>query len=92
VSRVTEEQISKSSPNDPQHRELNDVLIGCHGVLGDLERLKTHYEEVGFQTQATWERMEWGVEELAEIRARFSSYIQVLNLLNTNKDPLESHL
>jgi hypothetical protein len=48
------------------------------------QRLKDHFDNIGPQTQVTWERMGWGVEELAGIKGQFSLHIQVLNLLNTN--------
>lgn len=83
VLNATEEHTPEFRPGDPRIDELNDALNGCRDVLQDLQRLKEHFDDVGPQTQVTWERMGWGVEELAEIRGKFSLQIQALNLLNT---------
>ena len=81
---ATEEHFPKFQPHDPQIPQLNDALSGCRAILQDLHRLKEHFDNIGSQTQITWERMGWGLEELADIRGKFSLQIQMLNLLNTN--------
>jgi hypothetical protein len=52
-------------------------------VLTDLLKMKQHFDTVGYQAQTGWERMDWGVDELADIRARISTCIQAMNLFNT---------
>lgn len=81
---ATEEHLPEFRPHDPQIPQLNDALSGCRTILQDLQRLKEHFDNIGSQTQITWERMGWGLEELADIRGKFSLQIQMLNLLNTN--------
>ena len=81
---MTEEHSPEFRPGDPQIPQLNDALSGCRTVPQDLQRLKEHFDNVGPQTQVTWERMGWVLEELAEISGQDPSQIQILNLLNTN--------
>jgi len=47
--------------------------------------MKEHFDSVGYQAQTTWERIGWGADELAEMRARISICIQTLNLLATTE-------
>lgn len=81
---ATEEFASNFRPEDPKLAEMNKILTACHGSLRDLKRVKDHFDDVGPETQVTWERMGWRTEELTDIRSKFSLHIQVLNLLNTN--------
>ena len=61
---------------------LCSLSRNCHQVLQDLQDLKAHFDGIGTQAQLTWERMGWGTDELADIRARLLSYIGTLNLFN----------
>ena len=81
---ATEEFASNFRSDDPKLAEMNNILTACHGSLRDLKRIKDHFDDVGPETQVTWERMGWRTEELTDIRSKFSLHIQVLNLLNTN--------
>ncbi|KAJ6018142.1 hypothetical protein N7451_001521 [Penicillium sp. IBT 35674x] len=84
VLNATEEHTQKVNADNAQLPELHEALNKCHHVLCDLSQLKEHFDNVGPQTQVTWERMGWGVDELVDIRAKLLLYIQVLNVLNTN--------
>lgn len=66
------------------HPTLCNLSQSSHKVLQDLQEMKTHFDTVGAQSQVTWERMGWGVEELEDIRETISSHIATLNLVNTN--------
>ena len=51
---------------------------GCEKVLVDLQNLVEKYESLGTQSKRTWDRMRWGNEDVAEIRARLTSNISLL--------------
>ncbi|KAB8220169.1 ankyrin repeat-containing domain protein [Aspergillus novoparasiticus] len=78
------ENLESTNSNDTLLSELDKELQNCHWVLLDLETLKEHFESVGPDTQVTWEREGWKMDEVAEIRARLSSYVGMLNLWSIN--------
>lgn len=66
-------------PLPPARAErLKLIKDGCDRVLVDLQSLVEKYESLGTQTKRTWDRMRWGNEDIAEIRARLTSNITVL--------------
>ena len=48
-------------------------------ILGELLKLKEHYDLVGTQTQRTWEREQWRADDLSKIRSRLISTTFALN-------------
>lgn len=57
---------------------LNTIKEGCEKVLVDLQNLVERYESLGTQSKRTWDRMRWGNEDVAQIRARLTSNISLL--------------
>ena len=57
---------------------LNIIKEGCEKVLVDLQSLVEKYESLGTQSKRTWDRMGWGNEDVADIRARLTSNISLL--------------
>lgn len=57
---------------------LNTIKEGCEKVLVDLQSLVEKYESLGTQSKRTWDRMGWGNEDVADIRARLTSNISLL--------------
>ena len=57
---------------------LNIIKEGCEKVLIDLQHLVQKYENLGTQSKRTWDRMKWGNEDVAAIRARLTSNISLL--------------
>ncbi|OOO09566.1 Ankyrin repeat-containing domain-containing protein [Aspergillus oryzae] len=78
------ENLESTNSSDTLLSELDKEPQNCHWVLLDLEALKEHFESVGPDTQVTWEREGWKIDEVAEIRARLSSYVGMLNLWSIN--------
>ena len=67
-------------PLSPVRAErLKVIKDGCDKVLVDLQNLVKKYESLGTQSKRTWDRMKWGNEDIAEIRARLTSNISNLN-------------
>ncbi|KAF7618496.1 hypothetical protein AFLA_000150 [Aspergillus flavus NRRL3357] len=78
------ENLESTNSSDTLLSELDKEPQNCNWVLLDLEALKEHFESVGPDTQVTWEREGWKIDEVAEIRARLSSYVGMLNLWSIN--------
>lgn len=89
---LTQEHTPKFQPDDPRLSELDDARDKCHDALRELVQLKDHFDDVGPQSQVTWERLGWGVEELVEIRTKLSIYIQALNVINCSISRFDLHL
>ena len=65
----------------------------CDKVLGDLQSLVDKYERLGTQSKRTWDRIKWGNEDVAEIRARLTSTIALLTAyINTSQMSVETKL
>lgn len=77
--KEVEEAYSQQPLTESQGERLATVRDGCQSVLDDLQRLVNHYESLGTQSKRTWDRMRWGTEEIAELRARLGSNIAMLN-------------
>ena len=59
---------------------LKAIKDGCDKVLVDLQSLVQGYESLGTQSKRTWDRMRWGIEDIAEIRARLTSNATLLTV------------
>ena len=72
---------------------LKIIEDGCYRVLVDLQGLVEKYESLGTQTKRTWDRMRWGNEDIAEIRARITSNITILTaFISTSQISVETKL
>jgi hypothetical protein len=78
VLKEVEETICAQSLSTDRQRRLDTVVNGCRSVLKDLEKLITHYENLGPQGKRTWDRMKWGAEDIKELRARLTSNTSLL--------------
>jgi hypothetical protein len=73
VLKEAEETVfAQPLPPDKQER-LKAVGVGCYHVLEDLDNLVKKYQSLGTQGKRTWDRMKWGTEDVAELRARLTS-------------------
>jgi hypothetical protein len=52
-----------------QQERIKIVGDGCYHILDDLEKLVKKYESLGTQSKRAWDRMRWGAEDVAELRA-----------------------
>lgn len=51
-------------------------------ILDELESLITRYDSLGTQAQRTWDRMRFGLQELADLRSRLISSTTMLSAFN----------
>ena len=84
VVKETEEQFAESRGLSPtrDHR-LGVLLEGTNDVLQDLKKLLDSYESLGTQAQRTWDRMRWGLEDLADVRNRLISNTTLITAFNS---------
>lgn len=59
------------------------LVEGTKEVLQDLKKLLDNYESLGTQAQRAWDRMRWGLEDLAEVRSRIISNTTLLTAFNS---------
>ena len=72
---------------------LKAIKDGCDKVLVDLQSLVQRFESLGTQSKRTWDRMKWGTEEIAEIRARLTSNTTLLTaFIGTSQFSVETKL
>lgn len=78
------ENYAPCDAKDTHRRVLNASLKECHDVLLELSKMKSHFDSMDHQTQVTWERLKWGLNDLEDMKTRLATYIQNLTMLNTN--------
>jgi hypothetical protein len=84
VLRETDELIAEESARDAEAAtRLNQISMGCKEVLDDLQGLLDKYNSLGTQAQRTWDRMEFGMEDIATIRSRLIAQAGMLTAFNS---------
>ena len=73
VLKEAEETIFARPLSPAKQERLKAVGDGCYHVLTDLDNLCKKYQSLGTQSKRTWDRMRWGSEDIAELRARLTS-------------------
>lgn len=76
VVEEVEEIIFKAPLKSQKQARLETIANGCTSVLADFEALIIKYDGLGTQSKRTWDRMRWGNEDIAEVRARLNSNLQ----------------
>ncbi|KAK6083476.1 multiple ankyrin repeats single KH domain (pfs domain-containing protein) [Seiridium cupressi] len=84
VLKETEVYINEFTELDASRKNRLEILTnGCSSTLQDLEKLLKHYESLGTQAQRTWDRMRFGMEDLADVRSRIVSNVTMLTAFNS---------
>jgi hypothetical protein len=73
VIKEAEETLSEQPFPTSKQEGLATVTTGCKAVLRDLQALVEKYESLGSQSKRTWDRLKWGSNDIAELRARLTS-------------------
>ncbi|KAI1769432.1 hypothetical protein GGR53DRAFT_158260 [Hypoxylon sp. FL1150] len=85
VLKETEDYITEFSDLDTSRKNRLTILTdGCNATLEDLDKLLGSYERLGTQAQRTWDRMRFGLEDLADIRSRLVSNATLLTAFNSS--------
>jgi chromosome segregation ATPase len=77
------EAIEENQPLSPTRQErLNEGIRECEICLRDLEELLNGYESMYTQRQRVYDRLRFGVKDIADIRSRIISHTTTLGVLN----------
>jgi hypothetical protein len=63
--------------------ELNLLVRNCRSVLQNLNKLLIKYKSLGTSSKKTWDRIQFGTENLSEIREKLMSHTSSLTLFLT---------
>ena len=79
ILKETEERRSELGLNEDQETGLAQLGKGCKDVLEDIESLIKRYHSLGTQTQRTWDRTGWGLEQISDLRDKLNSNVTMLS-------------
>jgi hypothetical protein len=85
LKAVLDETIEAVQDNQPLSRTREERLMRvmeCQQVLIDLEKLLNSYESMNTQTQRTWDRFRFDMEDVAGVRSRLISHTTTLGALS----------
>jgi hypothetical protein len=63
--------------------ELNILVRNCRSVLQSLNKLLIRYKSLGTSSKKTWDRVQFGTENLSDIREKLMSHTSSLTLFLT---------
>ena|SRR5947207_8765918 len=79
----TKEAVEENQPLSPtREQRLKLAIAECGKALQDLERLLGSYESMNTQRQRAWDRLKFGLEDIAEVRSRMISHTTTLSALS----------
>ena len=81
VLKEVEEACSESALSVPQQSSLEAVGDGCRAVLEDLQCSLDKYNSLATKSKRTWDRLGWGLMDIAELRLRLISNTVLLSTL-----------
>ena len=82
VIKETEELLSQQELTPKQKDKLQASMVGCNEVLEHLDQLLAKYESLGTNSQRTFDRMEFGLQDVNSIRLRLVSNVTLLDAFN----------
>ena len=84
VLKEIEEQYKEQTLERSQQVHLATLTRNTRGVLKELETLLEKYDSLGTQSQRTWDRMRWGMEDVKRLREQLTSSTAMLSIFNTS--------
>jgi hypothetical protein len=79
VLKEAEETIFTQPLLPATQSNLRTVGEGCRGVLTDLQNLIHKYENLGTNSQRTWDRLRWAGEDIDQLRSRLIANVALFN-------------
>ena len=84
VLKEIEEQYKEQTLERNQQVHLAKLTQNTRNVLKDLEALLEKYDSLGTQSQRTWDRMRWGLEDINKLKERLTSSTTMLSIFNSS--------
>lgn len=85
ILKETEEFLREDNGLNETRRSRLAMLVELStDVLNDLKRQLSGYERLGTHSQRTWDRLRWGLEDIADIRSRLISVNTTLAAFNSS--------
>jgi hypothetical protein len=85
ILKETEELLHEDyNLTDARRFRLTTLLETSGNVLKDLNGQLSKYESLGTQSQRTWDRLRWGLEDVSEIRSRLICVSTMLAAFNSS--------
>lgn len=79
----TKEAVEENQPLSPtREQRLRSAIEECGKALKDLEKILGSYESMSTQNQRVWDRLNFGLKDIAELRIRLISHTTTLGALN----------
>ena len=78
VLKEAEETLFHVPLPPPRETRLKAVLGGCETVLRDLQNLVRKYESLSTKAKRMLDRIQWGNEDIVEIRSRVIANVTML--------------
>jgi hypothetical protein len=84
VLSATDKMIASSSTplSENQKLQLQSLVLGCRGVLTDLQALLDRFKSMGSQSIRTFERLRWSPPDVDVLRQRIISNTVLLDAFN----------
>lgn len=85
ILRDTEDLLQETSNlNEARRSRLTTLLETSTNVLNDLNKQLSTYESFGTDTQRTWDRLRWGLQDVSEIRSKLICVSTMLAAFNSS--------
>jgi hypothetical protein len=82
VVKETQELLSNETLSEVQGGRFRPLLHNIKEDLDDLNQLLIKHENMGTQSARIWDRMRWGLEDMAQLRLRLMRHTAMLEAFN----------
>lgn len=81
---ITEENVAELGKDNKYLERIASIVSGCKGCLDELRVSVNKYEALPTSSQWTWERMQLGQGEIADLQRQLGINIGLLSTLNNS--------
>jgi hypothetical protein len=82
--KITKETITSAEPERDHTERITIILSACSECLKAVQVSVATYNDLPTSSQRTWERLEWGSEQLSDLQLQLGRNIGLLSALNSN--------
>ena len=83
VLKESFEHLQEEDLDLERQKSLVGIGQGCEDVLKDIESRLDKYESLGTQSQRTWDRMQFGLEDTSKLKDRLLRSTTMLSGINS---------